>query len=183
MHTIITKICIRCGEEKPRGEFYFGVSRRGKKYSHKKCKRCCIEAAQERYAIMSEEEKKVKHNTPSKKIYARQYRKEHPVKYMVSAARMRAKERDIEFSIQESDIVVPEICPYLGIPIRLVLDTGKGRGRVDFDSASLDRIDSTKGYVKGNVQIISHLANRMKNSATIEQLLDFARNVLTIHSK
>ena len=38
------------------------------------------------------------------------------------------------------------------------------------DRPSLDRIDGAKGYVKGNVRVISHRANMLKNDATIEEL-------------
>lgn len=36
---------------------------------------------------------------------------------------------------------------------------------------SLDRIDSSKGYISGNVKVISKRANAIKNDATLEELL------------
>jgi len=68
------------------------------------------------------------------------------------------------------DIVIPEYCPYL----KIKLDSF---GVADF-CPSIDRIDSTKGYVKGNIEIISFQANRMKNTATVPELLTFARSIL-----
>lgn len=42
-------------------------------------------------------------------------------------------------------------------------------------SPTLDRIDPTKGYHKGNIQILSGKANNMKNNATLEELKIFAK--------
>jgi hypothetical protein len=47
-------------------------------------------------------------------------------------------------------------------------------------SPSIDRIDCKRGYVKDNIQIISSIANRMKWTATQEQLLTFAKGVLAL---
>ena len=44
--------------------------------------------------------------------------------------------------------------------------------------ASLDRIDSSKGYVEGNVQWVTQQANLSKHVMTMEQLYEFCRKVL-----
>jgi hypothetical protein len=49
------------------------------------------------------------------------------------------------------------------------------------NNSTIDRVIPELGYVKNNVNIISMLANSMKNHATIEQLLTFAGNVIKIH--
>jgi hypothetical protein len=65
-------------------------------------------------------------------------------------------------------IEYPKVCPVL----RIELDWGMN-GRQP-NSPSLDRINPKFGYIKGNVMMISDLANSMKNSATPEQLKQFS---------
>jgi hypothetical protein len=102
------------------------------------------------------------------------------VKYILYRTKSTSKNRNIEFNITEEDIIIPDVCPYLGIQINNQVMIGHGRHP---DAPSLDRIDSSKGYIKGNVQVISDLANRMKQNATSEQLVTFAHNILKIHSE
>ncbi len=91
--------------------------------------------------------------------------------------RERARKSGLEFNISVDDIVVPTHCPILGIELTHSL----GRGQLQTNS-SVDRIDPTKGYVKGNIQVISRKANTMKSNATNEELKAFATWVNnTIH--
>lgn len=92
--------------------------------------------------------------------------------YLLRVAKSRAKKRGTDFSLTKEDIYVPTHCPILGIKLEVNSNLGKG-GKPS--SYSLDRIDNTKGYIKGNVQVISHQANSMKSTATPEELLLFAK--------
>jgi hypothetical protein len=66
-------------------------------------------------------------------------------------------------------------CVYTGV--ELVLP--KWRGINDpLYTASIDRIDSNKGYIKGNLQFISIAANLAKNAMTHEQMLKFCKLII-----
>ena len=92
------------------------------------------------------------------------YRKRDPVRYLINQAKYRSKKKDWPFSISRSTIEIPTVCPVLGIP----LFYSKGK-RTD-NSYSLDRVNNDKGYVEGNVRVISSLANRLKSNLTTEQV-------------
>jgi hypothetical protein len=79
-------------------------------------------------------------------------------------AKDRAKAHGLEFDLAVEDLAVPEKCPVLGIPLLLA-----AKGLRDH-SASVDRIDNSLGYVKGNVVVVSWRANRIKTDATVEEL-------------
>lgn len=77
-------------------------------------------------------------------------------------ARNRARVKGREFSIEVSDIVIPDICPVLGLPMV---------------QPSIDRVDSALGYVKGNIRVISLRANMLKNNATEEEIEAILRDL------
>lgn len=84
----------------------------------------------------------------------------------------RAKSKGIEFTLKVSNVHFPKLCPVLG----LRLDYSRGtKGYVRRNSPSFDRINPTKGYTPSNTIVVSHLANTIKNNATIEELVSVAR--------
>jgi hypothetical protein len=65
-------------------------------------------------------------------------------------AKARAKKLGVPFSLTLRDIVIPERCPVLDIPLQSTC-----RACSD-GSPTLDRIDASRGYIVGNVMVISH---------------------------
>ena len=98
-------------------------------------------------------------------------------KKMLRRAKQRAKDKGLKFNLSVEDVITPEFCPILGIELKM----HKGRSGGNPNSPALDRIDNNKGYVKGNVMVMSHLANMMKSSATTEEMVKFAEWVIKTH--
>lgn len=94
----------------------------------------------------------------------RERRGRDPIGVLLAAARQRARRKGVLFSICREDIRLPALCPVLGIALELAWG-----GRKD-NSPSLDRIDNRKGYIPGNMAVISWRANRIKSDANAEEL-------------
>lgn len=63
-----------------------------------------------------------------------------------------------------TDVTVPQYCPILGLELQ------PGVGRTHDASPTLDRIVPERGYVPGNVVVISMRANRLKSDAAVDEL-------------
>ena len=135
--------------------------------------------------------------------YVKEWRKNNPEKYKAQKkrARERRKEKESTKSIEESrvqklfhgikkrcrengiccdiktykEIEIPTHCPYLNI--ELAYDGSRGK-----NAASIDKIIPELGYTKGNIQIISMLANQMKSNATVEELLTFSQSIERLYN-
>jgi hypothetical protein len=97
------------------------------------------------------------------KAWGKQNRKENPRRWMIMRAKCRAKKKGIDFDIVAEDIVIPTHCPILNIPLIVGGDSKS-------NSPSLDRIDVNKGYIKGNIRVISNKANACKSDLTLEEI-------------
>lgn len=89
---------------------------------------------------------------------------------MIWSARRRAKNKNLEFSITAEDIVIPQTCPLLNIPLFKSAKTSA-------NSPTLDRKDSSLGYIKNNIWVISHKANSAKNNLSITDLELLVKNL------
>jgi hypothetical protein len=89
---------------------------------------------------------------------------------LIWMARARAGKTGLEFRITVRDLMpMPETCPVLGTPINYTTPRGQGSLQEN-DRPTVDRIDNSKGYVPGNVAVISWRANRLKSDGSLEEM-------------
>jgi hypothetical protein len=87
-------------------------------------------------------------------------------KYFLETFRFRKRraiKKGLEFTIKPEDVILTDKCPIFGTEFTY--------GETLSDTTlTIDRLDSKKGYVPGNVVVISHKANRIKNDANLNEL-------------
>ena len=131
----ILRMCSKCGTKKKVREFSIDTTRKDGLCAW--CRSCA--------------------NNSGKK-----FRAGNIAKHLLKSVRTGAKQRGLEFSITEEDLVVPEHCPIFGFK----MEPGGKRST----SPSVDRIDNTKGYIPGNVVVVSVKANHVKSDCSMEEL-------------
>lgn len=127
-------------------------------------------------------------NAPHRKAHAKEYNRNYfqdmpeivRKRNIIRHAKYGAIKRNLEFSITFNDIMWNEYCPVFGIK----LNYGKSdRGKKTYDRASIDRTDSTKGYVPGNVVVMSWRANMLKRDGTAEEMKMIAEYLAKMEKK
>ena len=196
-----SKKCTKCGELKPLSEFY-NDKRVKKDGKTARCKKCLDDQKREyrqthkdqrneyeRNRRETDESWKVDLAERNKKYYNKlkededrfkiyqnnriNWRKSLDPRYnMWMGARDRAYNKNIPFDIELEDIIIPDLCPILNIPLV------KNEKCADRDSPTLDRIIPNLGYTKNNIKVISRLANTMKQDASFDELKLFSKNIL-----
>jgi hypothetical protein len=152
------KTCNRCREYRELSLFSNDASKKdGKRTICKVCDK--VTQATESFKAKARLRKRIERHT-------------RPEIQMFNFAKKRAKNKRLPFNIEMSDIIIPEFCPILGIKLKTNI------GIIGDDSITLDKIVPELGYIKGNILVVSNLANKMKSSATIEQLITFSESIL-----
>lgn len=90
----------------------------------------------------------------------RRWRAKNKEKTLFVGCQRRARDKGLEFNLEISDIVIPEVCPVFNVPL----------GPSGPYGPSVDRIDNDAGYVKGNILVVSWRANHIKNSASMAEI-------------
>lgn len=148
--------CPRCGHDKPAATF---LVRRTGRYAGNLYGYC----------------------TPCRAAWQRNRYRTNPIYRLArlcASARSRAKHLRILFSITPHDLAqVYDLqqgrCALTGRPLQF---TGPTK---DPEGISIDRIDSDRGYTIDNIWLVCSRANSMKMEGTIEDLLDWCRDVIS----
>lgn len=172
--TVIT--CDYCGKE-----FEKTVSEinRNAKFNRKNycCRECCAKGAnltKKNNGYREPTKKMLEHLS---KIKDNRIDELTPFRYTFRVVRNRCQEINIDLEyLKEVWDNQNGICPFTGI--KLILPTNSNLKKIDiFHRASLDRIDSSKGYNKGNVQFVSTSINYMKNNSSDYEVKKFLKEI------
>jgi len=101
---------------------------------------------------------------------------QNPFNYYLRNIKKRTHDVDIDLDYLKQLWEKQEgICPYS--KIKMELNTHSHRHENKKNIASLDRIDSSLGYIKGNVQFIILPLNYMKNTMNEKDFLDLLKEI------
>ena len=96
----------------------------------------------------------------------------NPIPQMISNAKIRAKQKGVPFKLTATYIKsiwpTDNKCPVLNVKFEMGYSKVGGKKKNKTYSPSLDRVNPKKGYVPGNLVIISDIVNRMKQDATLD---------------
>lgn len=106
-------------------------------------------------------------------FYQRRYREKYRIKNLVRNAVARCPKNGMECDkvyLVELTSLKPTHCPCCNNAIDYGIVDVPASHTPKFRSPSLDRIDTTKGYIRGNVDIICWRCNALKRDGTLHEL-------------
>jgi hypothetical protein len=165
------KMCTKCGKLLAWDDF--GDRRGSSSGKNSQCKLCDANRGTSYRKSVSLDKSKIDASSMNPNDYLSSIPKMvNPLNKTIQATKIRARKLKIDHNIGYEDFVpLPTICPLLQIPLFYSSNT------ITDNTPSIDRIDSTKGYTKDNVWIVSNKANRIKSNATIDDLELLVKNL------
>lgn len=87
-----------------------------------------------------------------------------------------------ELSLEQVKTITSQPCYYCGTSPKQVYVKRKIRKITPYIYNGIDRIDNTKGYIRGNVVSCCGICNKMKHSYSIDIFLSQAKKIFSKHS-
>lgn len=165
-----TKKCTHCDEYFPLSQFYTSGKKRNGDPKYNSWCQACIKAKQASY-----HQRKWGEEMLQRSAYKRAKTVETYLMYLLGKARARSGG---EVELEVSDLVRLWFlqggrCALTGWEMTRSL----GKGSIA-TNASIDRVDSSKGYVRGNVQLVCRATNTAKSNLTTEDFVALCRAVV-----
>ena len=166
------RFCGGCGTTKPLSEFFRNIK------SKPRCRSCTNTYNRSRY-YTSKQRVRVTQRRYERRLQerARSGDKAVHAQMLLSSCRTRARRLGLPCTITVADIPIPDRCPILDIALAM------NRVTMRDNSATIDRIVPSHGYVPGNVIVVSCRANVIKNNATVDEIFRVAAFYAAITTK
>lgn len=160
------QVCTKCGEEKPIDAFFF---RKVRKTYYTHCKVC--HGKNKKESKFSSYWWRERHTEEELALFS-------CLKNLVTKAKLRKRKQEDNVTWETIHAIWVNqkgLCNYSGVPLS-IKDNHPHK-------VSIDRIDSSKGYIEGNLQLVSASVNRMKQEFTEEFFLQMCKKITDNVSK
>lgn len=171
VYDVIEKPCTKCQIVHPLEQFAPVANKKlGKVYKSSQCRKC-------RQKNKREQMRRRAGRLGLSLSANRRRSPAHRWQRVLSNIRVRCKEKNVECDIDRAYLeelleAQGDVCALTGWPL------WKSEGSFEANSLTVDRLDPTRGYVRGNVRLVTFQANAARGPWDDAQLLKFCRAVL-----
>jgi hypothetical protein len=181
----IKVICENCG--KPFDKLKKEINRCKKEGMKNYCSRSCV--AHYRNGLMTDEYWKKQYEKQKKTFDIKSQSgnrkdKHSPFRYFIGKCKQKERDKNVSYDI-DLDYIEQlwkeqnGVCPYTKLKMVLPSTLKEYKKLHCLTRASLDRINSSKGYVKGNVEFVCLGINFAKNDFEKKEMMSFVKDIIS----
>ena len=160
------QVCKHCNTEKSIEEFYAnGCFKDGVKKYRSTCKSCVLEKSAEKSSAIYKTKAQKRSSSPKNFISG-------VLNHAVRRKRHLGCDIDLIYLMNLYEKQEGK-CAISGVEMTYMAGFGRTSTNI-----SIDRIDSSKGYLRGNVQFVCDVVNRMKQDMAQKELYDWCEKIL-----